>query len=226
MKTISLETIKQGLSDNDRDVRTAAMNACQGKDVPLDVIRQWISDDDWRVRTAAMNACQGKDVPLDVIKQGLSDNDWHVRTAAMNACQGKDVPLDVIKQGLSDDDCDVRTAAMKWYKSVGLDIPVIRTIEPPKTVYKKCLCDVIVCAEIPAQAQVRGNFGQKCRASAAKIVNVIGNFAGEQVGISKYDMKTTYFEGDEVEVEDYDYSDEECSKGFHFFCTLKEARDY
>ena len=167
-----------------------------------------------------------KTISLETIKQGLSDSDWHVRTAAMNACQGKDIPLDVIKQWLSDSDWHVRTAAMKWYKSIGLDVPVIRTIEPPKIVYKKCLCGVIVCAEIPFDAQVRGNFGQKCRASKAKIVSVIGDFCGEKVGISTYDMKTTYFEGDEVEIEDFDYSDEECSQGFHFFCTLKQAQDY
>lgn len=167
-----------------------------------------------------------KILSLETIKQGLFDNDCDVRTAAMNACQGKDIPLEIIKQWLSDNDWRVRTAAMNWYKSVGLEIPVIRTIEPPKTVYKKCLCDVIVCAEIPFDAHVRGYFGSKCRTNKATIVNVIGSFAGEQVGISKYDMKTTYFVGDEVEVEDFDLSDEECSAGYHFFCTIEEAKAY
>ena len=33
--------------------------------VPLEIIQQWLKDDDWRVRTAAMNACQGRDIPLE-----------------------------------------------------------------------------------------------------------------------------------------------------------------
>ncbi len=47
-----------GLKDSDCDVRQAAMNACQGRDVPLTVIEAWLKDSDWRVRQAAMNACQ------------------------------------------------------------------------------------------------------------------------------------------------------------------------
>ena len=37
----------------------------KGRDIPLDVIRQWLADSDWRVRYAAMNACQGRDIPLE-----------------------------------------------------------------------------------------------------------------------------------------------------------------
>ena len=254
-KTLSIETIKRWLRDPDCDVRTAAMNACQGKDVPLEVIREGLCDPDWRVRTAAMNACQGKDVPLEVIREGLRDLDCDVRTAAMNACQGKDVPLEVIREGLRDPDCDVRTAAMNacqgkdvppevlreglrdldWRvrtaamnacKERGVEIPIIRTFEPPKLVYKKCAADVIVIASIPADAQVRGRIGCKCRASKAVIKEIIGDFCGEKVGISIYDRKTTYFVGDEVEIENFDMSDEECSTGFHFFCAKEEAEQY
>jgi hypothetical protein len=108
----------------------------------------------------------------------------------------------------------------------GIPQPVIRTVEPPKTVYKKCLCGVIVCATIPADAQVRGSIGAKCRASKATITDVIGEVGGVKVGISKYDMKTLYFTGDEVDVHDFDFSNEECSRGFHFFCTRREAENY
>lgn len=59
-----------------------------------------------------------------------------------------------------------------------------------------------------------------------KIVEVIGTFCGEPVGISKYDGTTWYYPGDVVEVEDFDYSDEECSTGFHFFCTRGQAEAY
>ena len=167
------------------------------KELTLDVIERWLKDPDCGVRIAAMNACQGKDVPLEVIERWSKDTDWRVRIAAMNACQAN-----------------------------GIEIPIIRTIEPPAEVYKKCFGGVIVYASIPADAQVRGSCGNKCRASKAVITRVIGDVAGEPVGISTYDKKTTYYEGDEVEITDFDYSDEECSTGFHFFCTLAEAENY
>ncbi len=167
-----------------------------------------------------------KNIPLEVIKRGLKDSDWRVRAAAMNACAGKDVPLEVIERWLKDSDCDVRAAAMNACKSSGIEIPLIRVIEPPNRVYKKCVGDVIVVAEIPTDAQVRGGFGRKCRTNKAKIVEIIGDFCGEPVGISIYDRTTTYYAGDEVEIEDFDYSYEECSAGFHFFCSIEEARAY
>ena len=167
-KQLSIETIERGLKDSDCDVRAAAMNACQGKDIPLDVIERWLKDSDWRVRAAAMNACQEN----------------------------------------------------------GIEIPIIRTFEPPIKVYKKCAGNVIVVAEIPADAQVRGKFGSKCRTNKAKIVDIIGDFAGEKVGISTWDRTTTYFVDDDVEIDNFDMSDEECSTGFHFFCTIEEAKRY
>lgn len=115
---------------------------------------------------------------------------------------------------------------MNACKERGNEIPVIRTIEPPELVYKKCCASVIVVAEIPKDAQVRGRYGSKCRASKAVIKEVIGDFCGEPVGISTYDKTTTYYAGDEVEIENFDLSDEECSTGFHFFCTKEEAERY
>ena len=167
-----------------------------------------------------------KDVPLDIIEKWLKDSDWRVRSAAMNACQGKDVPLDIIEKGLKDSDCDVRSAAMNACQKNGIPIPVIRTIEPPALVYKKCLVGIIVVAEIPKNAQVRGKVNAKCRASEAIIVDIIGDICGEKVGISKHDSKTIYEIGDHVVVDDFDYSNEECSTGYHFFCTREEAEKY
>ena len=167
------------------------------RQISLEVIERWLKDSDYDVRTAAMNACNGRsNIPLEVIERWLTDSDWRVRIAAMNACNGRS------------------------------DIPVIRTIEPPKIVYKKCLGGVIVCAKIPNNAQVRGNYGSKCRTNKAVITDIIGDFCGEKVGISSYDKKTTYYVGDEIEIENFDYSCKECSTGFHFFCTLKEAKEY
>ena len=66
----------------------------------------------------------------------------------------------------------------------------------------------------------------QCRASKAVIKEIIGDLCGEQVGISKYDLRTLYYAGDEVEIDNFDFSNEECSTGFHFFCTIEEARRY
>ena len=167
------------------------------KSLPLEVIERWLRDNDYDVRAAAMNACQGKDVPLEVIERWLRDNDWRVRAAAMNACQRNGIPL-----------------------------PLIRTIEPPELVYKKCVGGVIVVATIPPDAQVRGAANGKCRTDKAHIVEVIGDFAGENVGISIWDRRTTYYAGDDVVVDDFDYSNEECSRGYHFFCTREQAENY
>jgi len=127
----------------------------------------------------------------------LKDEDWRVRAAAMNACKVNNMP-----------------------------IPVIRTIEPPKLVYKKCIGGIIVVASIPQDAQVRGSVDHKCRASKAVIKKIIGNLCGEPVGISKYDLKTRYYVGDEVEIDNFVFSNKECSSGFHFFCTRIEAERY
>jgi hypothetical protein len=142
----------------------------------------------------------------------------------MNTKKLKDVvDLKTIERWLKDGDCDVRQAAMN---ALGKRNMVTRTIDPPNKVYKKCLNNVIVVAEIPKDAHIRGSIGQKCRASKAKIVDIIGNFGGTKIGISLYDGETCYFIGNEVEIDDFDMSFKECSTGFHFFCTKKEAEVY
>ena len=235
---IPLEVIERGLKDKVCDVRYAAMNACQGReDIPLEVIERGLKDKYCDVRLAAINACQGReDIPLDVIERGLKDEDCVVRAAAMNACQGReDIPLDVIERGLKDEDRDVRTAAMnacQGREDISLevisreDIPLLRAFEPPEKVYKKCLGGVIVVANIPKDAQVRGENGKKCRANKAVITDIIGEFQGEKIGVSIFDKTTMYKIGDVVEIEYFDISFAECSSGFHFFCTEGEARRY
>ena len=169
-----------------------------------------------------------KQLSIDIIKQWLSDSDWIVRKVAMNACQGRDIPLDIIKQGLADSDWRVRKVAMKYIKDNNIEniyIPY-RAIEPPKKVYKKCMGDVIVVATIPDDAEVRGSYNSKCRTNKAKIIDIIGTFGGVKVGISMYDMTTTYFVGDDVYIDDFDLSNEECSTGFHFFCDIEQAKNY
>ena len=167
-----------------------------------------------------------KEVPLDVIERGLKDPDWRVRQAAMNACQGREVPLDVIERWLKDPDWRVRQAAVNIAKERGVEIPVYRSFEPPEKVYKKCEGGAIVVASLPKDAEVRGTPDGKCRASKAVILEVIGGFCGEPAGISLHDGTVWYYAGDEVEIEDFDLSDKECSAGYHFFCTKEQAEAY
>ena len=165
-----------------------------------------------------------KSLSLEIIEKWLKDSDWRVRQAAMNACNGRDVPLEIIEIGLKDSDCDVRQAAMNACN--GRDVLIKRTIDPPEKVYKKCWNDVIVVAHIPDDAMVRGLVGNKCRASKAEIIDILGDFGGEKIGISLYDGQTCYYIGDTIEIDDFDMSFKECSTGFHFFCSKKEANDY
>ena len=163
---------------------------------------------------------------LETIERWLKDSNCDVRAAAMNACQGRDVPMETIERGLQDADCDVRAAAMNACQERKTPFPPSRTFEPPEKVYKKCCGGVIVVAEIPADAHVRGDAGKKCRASKAKIIDIIGNLCGEKVGVSLYNKKTLYYIGDEIEIENFDFSHQECSIGYHFFCTKEEAENY
>ena len=125
------------------------------------------------------------------------------------------------KQGLKDEDCDVRAAAMNACQGRNI---VIRTVEPPERVFKKCINNVIIVAHIPDNANVRGTFNSKCRADKAEIIDIIGDVSGYKVGISMYDKSTAYFVGDKVIIKDFDFSTAECSTGFHFFNTLEEAQ--
>ena len=138
----------------------------------------------------------------------------------------KEVPLDVIERGLKDADWRVRQAAYRIAKDNGMEDVCLRTFDPPALVYKKCESGVIVVAKIPEDAEVRGCPEGKCRTNKAEIVDIIGDFCGEPVGISMYDGTTWYYAGDFVEVENFDYSNEECSTGFHFFCTREQAEAY
>ena len=128
-------------------------------------------------------------------------------------------------KGLRNYDSTVRRAAAEACKG-SKDLPLIRTIEPPKRVYKKCEWGVIVVAEIPADAQVRGRRDGKCRASKAHIIDILGDAMGKKIGVSRYAPNTVYEIGDDVVIENFDMSSEECVAGFHFFCTEEMAREY
>lgn len=223
----SLEVLEQMLKDESRYVRAIAKKACRDRNVPTDVITRWLEDEDWHMRDAAMAVCWFRsDIPVEVIKKGLEDEEFPVRVSALRACLGRDVPFEIIDRGLKDDFLPVRITAAQVCQANGIEVPPSRTFEPPDLVYKKCVGGVIVVAEIPKDAHVRGRPGLKCRASKAIIKDVIGGLFGESVGISIYNCDTAYYAGDEIEIQNFDFGEAECAAGFHFFCTLEEARSF
>lgn len=172
-----------------------------------------------------MNACQDRDVPIYLIEKGIMDTDCGVKEAALYACCGRSVPSSFLEIGLGYETHTVQEASIAAYKSNNIPLPIIRTIEPPELVYKKCRGGIIVAAHIPEDAQIRGDFRGMYRSNKAVIKDIIGDIHGEKVGISLHDCKTLYYAGQEVEIKDFDFSDFVYKTGFHFFTTLEEAQN-
>ena len=163
------------------------------------------------------------DTSIETIERQLRDPSWGIRAAAMNACQGMDIPLEVIDRWMRDSNDFVRQAAISFCNKHNIPVPVVRTLEPPETVYKRCQGDKIVSATVPKTAQTRGPCCGRCRCNKATITDVSGD---DKTATSIYDDKSQYSPGDEVDIDDFDLSDEECAPGFHFFCTKEEAEKY
>lgn len=239
-REVPLKIIKQGLDDVCDEVRVEAMKVCKNRDVPLGFIKQGLEDSYSIVRIIALMGCKGKDIPPEWIEPLLHDENFYVSYAAWHLCQGrsnlfgmaKHKPLGPEKGGLYADIAIISRDIAMASHSIHLEPYCKRTFEPPVRVYQKCEHGVIVVAEIPKDALVRGQLNQKCRASKAKIVDIIGDYYGEKIGISYLDESYGscyfyYFVGDEIEIDDFNPSYEEwCHSGFNFFCTLGRAKNY
>ena len=93
----------------------------------------------------------------------------------------------------------------------------------PLTGYKKTKEGVVITAEIPSGAIVFCINGSKCRTNRAKITDM----AGHDVLHSQYDNRFEYRFGKEIEIKDFNLIyNVECTNGFHFFRTRKEAEKY
>jgi len=164
-----------------------------------------------------------QEITIDAIERQLKDPSCGIRAAALNACLSMDISPEVIKRWMGDSNSYVRQAAINYCNRHGLPIPVIRTFEPPEIVYKRCCDGKIVYAKVHRTAHVRGPCCGRCRCNKATITDVSGD---DKTATSIYDDNTKYSPGDEVDVDDFDLSDEECAPGFHFFCTKEEAEKY
>ena len=96
--------------------------------------------------------------------------------------------------------------------------------------FKKCLNELIVKLEIPADALRCSATTRKCRCSKAKVLsitNVDGSDAYTDTVASKYDKNFIYKVGETVEVRSFNTDRwDECSAGIHFFITRQEAVEY
>lgn len=91
------------------------------------------------------------------------------------------------------------------------------------TAWKKCNDNVIVKLQIPASAKRSSATSRKCRASAAKVLQVYG----ATIGVSKYHTSFTYTKGQLIEVPNFDENRwNGYSTGIHFFITRSEAERY
>lgn len=178
-----------------------------------------------RAKRLAARAFRGRDVPVARIVYLLHSAGESAQMAGLYAYSA-DMPIPYVEIGekLISKNANVRKlAATVCDKSVQR---TVRVVEPAGQVYKKCAGGVIVIATIPADAQIRGNSSQGYRANKATIVDVIGTFCGEPVGVSLYDHAITYRIGDEVEISDYDFCYESMSTGFHFFIEYERAKAF
>ena len=98
-----------------------------------------------------------------------------------------------------------------------------KVLDEPLTGYKKTKEGVVITAEIPAGAIVFCINGSKCRTNRAKITDMDGC----EVMHSSYDNSFEYRLGQEINIKDFNLMyNVECTSGFHFFRTRKEAEEY
>ena len=98
-----------------------------------------------------------------------------------------------------------------------------KVLDEPLTGYKKTKEGVVITAEIPAGAVVFCINGSKCRTNRATITDMDGH----EVLHSQYDNSFEYRLGQEINIKDFNLMyNIECTSGFHFFRTRKEAEEY
>ena len=98
-----------------------------------------------------------------------------------------------------------------------------KVLDEPLVGYKKTKEGVVITAEIPAGAIVFCINGIKCRTNRAKITDM----GRHEVLHSQHDKFFEYRLGKEIEIKDFDLMyNVECTSGFHFFRTRKEAEEY
>ena len=208
-------------------IRTLIMDVVGMRRGGMTLLNRGLKDESLYVRDSASRAFCKKRISLVRINCLEKSNSFSSakRAAAMYALsKHHNAPIKWLASGLKDTNPDVVAAAR--FASSQLGFSPLRTVEPDSVVYKKCLGDVIVVAEIPQDAETRGNQGRYCRSDKAKIVDIIGDFYGEKIGVSCYDNNVRYRIGDHIVVPDFDFHENHFFvPGFYFFLTFLEAKN-
>lgn len=218
---------KFSFDDELQHYAAAAAAGCIGNCKILDELAEAVF---WEAKSAyakelAAEAIAGRYWPSGKIVAMLHHPDSHVQRAGLYACmRNHSVPYVEIGDMMVSDDQHVRCLAS--YVCDKTRPTLVRVINPREHVYKKCVGGVIVAASIPEDAQIRGDERHGYRADKATIVDVIGDFCGAPVGVSLYKHNVTYCVGKEVFVENFDFSYETMTTGFHFFTNYDQARAY
>ena len=133
---------------------------------------------------------------------------------------------------------NLRWANLRWANLSGADLSGAENLSLPIACpeegsfigFKKCLNNLIVKLEIPADALRCSATGRKCRCSKAKVLsitNIDGSDANTDAVASIYDKAFVYKVGETVEVSNFNTDRwDECSAGIHFFITRQEAVNY
>ncbi len=207
-------------------IRALIMDIVGARRGGVALLSRGLKDDSAHVRESASRAFYRKHISLVRIGCFRKSNPFlsAKRVASMYAlARHKNAPIKWLVDGLKDANPDVVAAAR--FASSQLGLPPFKMVEIDENVYKKCLGDVIVIAEIPKDAETRGNQGKYCRSNKAKIVDIIGDFYGEKIGISCYDNDVRYQIGDYVKIPDFDFHENRFFvPGFYFFLTFLEAK--
>lgn len=228
---IPWDWILSWIKSSNSDLRLAAMNACvrrnktYNRKLLLEAIETGLSDTNIAISNVAAKICIGAHIPYLKIAEWQKSKISIRRLAAMNACIGRlDAPVSYIEKGLHDSDTRVCKAAAEARETRKYK-PLVRTFEPPDVVYKKCV-GTIVMASIPKDAQIRGCPNGKCRSNKAVVLDIIGDLAGEKIGIPLGEPDMLYRIGDQILTVDFDYSLEvEDQLGFTFYCTKYLAQN-
>ena len=109
-------------------------------------------------------------------------------------------------------------------KNSTLSIAMTRILPEGEIIgWKKCRNNVLVKLSIPAHAKRSHAFGRKCRASEAKVLDIIG----ASQALSIYSSNVVYRVGETVFPDKFcDDFTMECASGIHFFITREEAEAY
>ena len=230
-----------GLRDKDFAVRNFAVNAAKYKGISINTLYEWANSVAepllWR---SVLVLCKENNEAIKVVEDAISagvdidlvgktvvtldipmetlerwyETDLRFRIAAIyGASRHKDVPREWLE---SDTNPVYKKPIALLRKSLGL--PPTRSFSPPDLVYKSCLGGVIVTGVIPDDAEIRGD-GVSGRTDKFIVKDVMGEFYGEKVGISTFDLETSYRAGDEVEDPNYDMGQEIYAPGIHFYCS-------